>query len=217
MTNQPTDTAVRTLALAAVHDELIEFGYRAMTMGSLAARAGVNEQALRNIFVSRESVLVAHLERMGESLLELLRGIAQSTEPVRSRLRELLLTRVVFRFDMLRPYSAHMEEMREALVLALRHRRPMYVEQEGRIIERVLAEGQRNGVLDIVDPAPMARTLLVATNALLPNESNLIPMPSSRELTRTAGYLIDVMLDGAMRANWTVVESESPRIDVTAL
>src|SRR5579885_198570 len=106
---------VRSLVLAAVHDEIVESGYRAMTMRSLAARAGVTEQALCKVFVSKESVLVAHLDRLGESMIALLSGIARANDPVTERIREFLLTRVLFRFDMLRPWRAQLEEMREPL------------------------------------------------------------------------------------------------------
>ncbi|HZU24283.1 MAG TPA: TetR/AcrR family transcriptional regulator [Bryobacteraceae bacterium] len=208
---------IRSLVLAAVHDEIVERGYREMTMSSLAARAGVNEEALRKVFVSKESVLVAHLDRLGESMIALLSGIARAKEPVPARVREFLLTRVLFRFDMLRPWRAHLEHMREALLLALRRRGPVYVENEARILERLLAEGQRAGVLFWADPEPMARTLLVATSALLPNESNLTALPPAGDLRRTAAHLIDVVLEGAMRGNWTPPSRESPRIDATAL
>jgi AcrR family transcriptional regulator len=208
---------VRSLVLAAVHDEIVESGYRAMSLRSLAARAGVHEDALRNVFVSRESVLMAYLDRMGESMIALLNGIALSREPVPARVREILLTRVLFRFDVLRPWRAHLEEMREPVLLAMRRREPVYVEKEASILERLLSEGQRTGLLLWADPEPMARTLLIATSALLPGEATISCMPSGRELSRTAGQLIDIVLDGALRSNWPPQHRESPRIDATAL
>ena len=213
----PGDPRVRTLVLSAVHDELAQRGYREMDLRSLAERAGVSEDAAQAIFVSKESVLVAHLDRMNGSLLALLKSIAGTREPVRDRLREVLLTRVVFRFDMLRPYAAHLEEMREPLLLAMRRREPEYVEAEARVLERLLAEGQRGGVIDLADPVPLARTLLTATSALLPGEANLTPLPPPRELRRMAGELIDVVLQGTLLMNCSILRQESPRVDATAL
>jgi len=207
---------VRALALSAIHDELVENGYRAMTLESVAARAGVDVEALRSVFVSKESILVAHLDRMADSLISLLSGIAHSSAPPRERLRDALLTRVTFRFDVLRPYRAHLDEMREPLLLAIRHRAPRQFEREERIIARILADCQRAGMADVVDPVPTARTLLTATNALLPAEGNL-SIPPVDEISRTAARLIDIVLDGVLRPRWPIPAAESPRIDATAL
>ena len=213
----PGQARIRTLVLSAVHDELVLRGYREMTLASIAARAGVDENEAESVFVSKESVLVAHLDRMNGSLLSLLASIAETSEPVRDRLREVLLTRVTFRFDMLRPYARHIEEMREPLLLAMRHRGPVYVEAEARILERLLWEGQRRGIVDLADPVPLARTLLTATSALLPGETTLNPLPPAREVRRTAGELIDIVIEGTLLVNWSALQRESPRIDATAL
>jgi len=210
-------SVVRALALSAIHDEILQNGYRAMTLESLAARAGVSDDAMRGVFVSKESVLTAHLDRMGDSLISLLSGIARSSAPVRERLRECLLARVTFRFDVLRPYRAYLHEMREPLLLAMRHRAPEQFEREEGIVAHLVAEGQRTGAFDFGDPVPTARTLLTATGALLPSESDLTALPSFTDLYRTAGRLIDIVLEGLVRKHWAMPRQESPRIDATAL
>ena len=213
----PGHARIRALVLSAVHDELVERGYREMTFGSLAARAGVDEKDVEFVFVSKESVLMAHLDRMNAWLLALLTSLASTSEPVRCRLREVLVTRVTFRFDTLRPYARHMDEMREPVLLALRHRGPVYLEAEARILERLLGEGQRRGIVDLADPVPLARTLLTATSALLPGEATLNPLPPERELRSTAGELIDIVIEGTLTVNWPAFRPESPRIEARAL
>lgn len=213
----PGHARVRTLVLAAVHDELVHNGYRGMTLQSIAARAGMPEEAVEAVFVSKESVLVAHLDRMNAALVALLGSIARTDAPLRDRLRELLIARVVFRFDMLRPYAAHLEEMREVLVLAMRHRGPLWAEAEARILERLLAQGQRGGMVDAIDPSALARTLLTATNGLLPSEATLTPLPGSAELRRLTGEMVDVVLDGSLLINWPIAQRESHGIRASAI
>ena len=102
-----------------------------------------------------------------------LRAIAASDYSVGHRLREMLLTRVMFDTAPLR-----------------------CVHEEISVFEQVLAEGQRIGTLWVMDSLSIARALIAATNALLPLDS-----ASRSEWLKTATQVVDLLLQGLVRTS----------------
>src|SRR5215510_5036971 len=91
--------AVKDAILDATDRLLALFGYRKMTVEDIAAEAGIGKGTIYLHFSSKEEVVLSHIDRIVDRLKERLREIAHSDAPTAERLRLMLLTRVLFRFD----------------------------------------------------------------------------------------------------------------------
>ena len=86
---------IRDLILDATERLLIRYGYAKMTMDDLAQEVGVAKGTLYLHFPSKEEVVLSRIDRMVDRLIGELREIAASRREPVSKLREMLITRVL--------------------------------------------------------------------------------------------------------------------------
>ncbi len=194
-----TRTSIRDLILEAAPRLLGRLGYRKSTMDDLAREAGVARRSIYVHFTSKEEVFLASIDRVVENLIAELEAIATSDAPPAERLQRMLVTRVLFRFDSVHGYYQSLDEMFSVLRPAYLQRRERYIETEATVFARVCAEGERDGSLQVSDAAETARTLLLATNALLPYSLNTRELGSRREIERQAERIAELLLRGLTR------------------
>src|ERR1051325_4215706 len=103
--------AVKESILDATDRLLARFGYRKMTVDDIAAEAGIGKGTIYLHFTSKEEVVLSHIDRIVERLNSRLRQIAQSETAAAERLRLMLLTRVLFRFDSIQHYTTTPHEL----------------------------------------------------------------------------------------------------------
>jgi len=140
--------AVKDAILDATDRLLARFGYRKMTVEDIAAEAGIGKGSIYLHFSSKEEVVLSHIDRIVDRLKERLKEIARSDATAADRLRLMLLTRVLFRFDSIQHYTQSLNDLLAALRPGLLRRRAQYFEAEAQIFAEVLADGSRTG-----DPA----------------------------------------------------------------
>lgn len=177
---------VRERILDTTNTLLNRYGYRRMTMAELARESGVGKGTLYLYFSSKQEVALSSIDRLIDHLADRLREIAAEQGPVSARLESMLVARVMFRFDHLHQDSQSLDEMFAAVRPAFLGRRQRYFNLEAEILARVLSEGRAQGMLMVDDPLETARTLLLATNSLLPYSL------SPRELGKRETLLADV-------------------------
>src|ERR1700730_641282 len=105
----------RDALLDAMERLLAHFGYKKTTMDDLADEAGIGKGTIYLHFPSKEEVALCSIDRVVERLRERLKELARSPGPVTKRLREMLRTRVLFRFDSVREYSQSLDDLFESL------------------------------------------------------------------------------------------------------
>ena len=154
--------------LDATERLLARFGYRKMTMDDVAREAGIGKRTIYLHFPSKEEVALASIDRVVARLEERLWELARGTVPVHQRLRQMLLCRVLFRFDSVRDYSHSLNDLFESLRPAYMARRHRYFAREAAVFAAILEEGIAAGEFAAGDPLAHAHTLLLATNALIP-------------------------------------------------
>ena len=158
----------RDAILDATDKLLTKYGYKKMTIDDLAREVSIGKGSVYLHFSSKEEIALSHIDRIVERLKVKLRTIAQKDSSVEEKLREMLLERVLFRFDSAQDYARSLDEMLAVIRPALLKRRKRYFEDEAHIFAEVITMGQNSSNLIAGDPFDIARTLLSATNSLLP-------------------------------------------------
>ena len=94
--------------------------------------------------------------------------IAEKDISHEEKLREMLLTRVLFRFDSVQHYTQSLNDLLSSLRPKLLARRENYFAEEAAIFAEVIERGQAKGDFEDGDSLEIANTFLLATNSLLP-------------------------------------------------
>src|SRR5215213_11261411 len=160
--------AVKDSILDATDRLLARFGYRKMTVEDIAVEAGIGKGTIYLHFSSKEEVVLSHVDRIVDRLKQHLAVIVRSKITAPERIRQMLLVRVLFRFDSIQHYTQSLNDLLAALRPGLLARRAKYFEEEAQIFADVLRAGRAAGELDFDDEQGTAHALLQATNGLLP-------------------------------------------------
>ena len=197
----PKET-VRESILDATDRLLARFGYRKMTVEDIAAEAGIGKGTIYLHFSSKEEVVLSHVDRIVDRLKQQhLAVIARSKHTALERIRQMLLARVLFRFDSIQHYTQSLNDLLAALRPGLLARRARYFEEEAQIFAEVLAEGRASGEFEVKNEMAVARALLEATNGLLPYSLSTTELGEREEVERRASAIADLLLRGLLSRN----------------
>src|SRR5262245_3314496 len=123
---------VRDAILDAVERLLARHGYRKTTMEDVAREAGIGKGSIYLHFPSKEEVVLCSIDRIVGRLVGRLREFAGAAGAPAARLREMLLTRVLFRFDSVHDYSQSLDDLLASLRTAYLARRQGYFDAEAK-------------------------------------------------------------------------------------
>ena len=191
-----TDQETREdLILDAVDRLLARYGYKKMTVEDVANEAGIGKGTVYLHFRSKEEVVLSHVDRIVRRLIEQLQTIASDTAPG-EQLQEMLLLRVMFRFDAVQHYTQSISEVLRDLRSALLERRQRHFAQEAKVLAMVIKDGQQTGAFRRVEPLATARVLIAATNSLLPFSLSTHELGKRREVQATATRIAELLVEG---------------------
>jgi len=199
---------IRDLILDAVDALLAKFGYGKMTMADVAKQVGIGKGTIYLHFPSKEDLVLAHIDRIAENVVQKLREEAASADAVDRRLRRMLVLRVLQRFDAVAHYSRSLGDLLSAIRTPLLARRQAYFEKEAAVFEALLRESARLGSLDCPDPRTTSLVLIQSTNSLLPFNLSAGELGRRDELEDQVGKIADLLIKGLLPslsrpASWT--------------
>ena len=189
----------RDAILDATDRLLAHYGYKKMTIDDLAREVGIGKGSVYLHFTSKEEIALSHIDRIIERLKQSLRSIAEMSKPVDERLREMLVERVLFRFDSVQHYSQSLNDLLLSLRSQLLERRKRHFDEEALIFARVITEGQVSSVLAEGDAFGLAETLVTATNSLLPYSLSAFELGDRSDLAERVGKTADLLIRGLAR------------------
>ena len=190
--------AVKDAILNATDRLLARYGYRKMTVEDIAHEAGIGKGTIYLHFTSKEEVVLSHVDRIVDRLKERLREIGSSPAPAPERLRRMLLTRVMFRFDSIQHYTQSLNDLLAALRPGLLARRAIYFEAEAQIFAEVLTSGRQSGEFEFDDEHATAHAMLQATNGLLPYSLSTTELGERQEVEQRTADVADLILRGLL-------------------
>ena len=193
----PKET-VKDAILDATDRLLARYGYRKMTVEDIASEAHIGKGTIYLHFASKEEVVLSHVDRIVDRLKDRLREIGSSNAPAAERLRQMLLMRVMFRFDSIQHYTQSLNDLLAALRPGLLARRALYFDAEAQIFAEVLTKGRETGEFQFDDEHATAHALLQATNGLLPYSLSTTELGERQEVEQRAADVADLMLRGLL-------------------
>lgn len=189
----------REAILDATDRLLARYGYKKMTIDDLAREVGIGKGSIYLHFTSKEEIALTHIDRIIDRLKKRLYLIAKDNIACDERIRRMLVERVIFRFDSVQHYTQNLNDMLAKLRPQLLERRTKYFEEEAEIFAHVLNEGHFKNDFAATDPMETARTLLVATNSLLPYSLSTKELGKRADLEKKTRAIAEVLLDGLKR------------------
>lgn len=191
---------VREAILDAADLLLARYGYKKMTVDDLAREVGIGKGSIYLHFSSKEEIVISHVDRIVERMKGRLVTIAGYDAPPDERLREMLLTRILFRFDSVQHYTESLSDLLSALRPRLLAHRRRYFAEEAEIFAAVLREGQKIGMFEFKDALETAETLLIATNSLLPYSLSTKELGEREDIKQKALRLAELLIAGLRRS-----------------
>jgi len=199
MRNNIQRESIRDEILDATDRLLARFGYKKMTIDDLAREVGIGKGTVYLHFSSKEEIALSHIDRIIERMKVRLKEISSADVSPDERLREMLLTRVLFRFDSVQHYTQSLNDLLADLRPRLLARRRRYFKDEAQIFAEVLQEGDKIKIFSVPDALKAAETLLLATNSLLPYSLNTKELGERSEIEERVRRLADLLLTGLLR------------------
>ncbi|MBK6749793.1 MAG: TetR/AcrR family transcriptional regulator [Pyrinomonadaceae bacterium] len=186
----------REAILDATDRLLARNGYKKMTIDELAREVGIGKGSIYLHFKSKDEIALAHIDRMVEHIKERLHFVAEGGGAPDKRLREMLILRVMIRFDSVQHYTKSLNEILGSLRAQLLERRKRYFNEEARIIDAVVIEGQNAGMFIAGDSFDLSHTLITGSNSLLPYSLSAIELGAREEVVERANKLANLLIDG---------------------
>ena len=199
MRDVATRQDIKDLILEAADRLLNQFGYKKMTMDNLAQEIGIAKGTLYLHFPSKEELVLAHIDRIVYRLLVNLQIIAHGNGSAATRLREMLLTRVLFRFDSVQHYTESLSDLLADIRSSLLQRREKHFALEAKVFAQVLEEGRKDGSFDVAEIQSTTEAILLVTNSLLPYSLSTSELGRRKELEKKISKIADLILLGLIQ------------------
>ena len=193
------EKSTRDAILDATDLLLARYGYKKMTIDDLANEVGIGKGSVYLHFSSKEEIALSHIDRIIDRLKVGFQLIAEKKSSPDERLREMLLERVLSRFDIIQHYSQSLNELLVNLRPKLLERRKRYFDEEVYLLGKVVLEGQKLGQFAEGDAFDLAKTLVTATNSFLPYSLSAFELGDRDDLMTRAEKTVDLLIKGLAR------------------
>lgn len=189
---------VKSEILDAAERLMAAKGYKKMTIEDLANEVGIGKGSVYLHFSSKEEIALSQIGRIIERLKDKLAAIAAERMPADERLRRMLAERVLYRFDSVQDHTRSLNDMFASIRPRLLELRERYFEEEAGIFAEVVRQGSDAGIFLKKEPIETARTLLIATNSLLPYSLSVKELGSRADIESKTLALAELLLNGVM-------------------
>ena len=195
----PRTEQIEEAVLDAADRLLARDGYPALTMEGLASEAGIAKSAIYLHFRSRSDVILAHIDRIAARVVADLQRIAASSAAPAEKIRQMILLRVMQRFDSVQHYPETIAEVIHDVGPVLLQQRENHFAAEARIFIDVLKDAEGLLAIQPEERSAVANAIISATNALLPYNLSTSELAKRREVADKADRIASMLLRGLLR------------------
>lgn len=196
MKNATQSKSTRDAILDATDVLLARYGYKKMSIQDLADEVGIGKGSIYLHFSSKEEIALSQIDRIIERLKKKLIDVAERRSSAADRLAKMLITRVIFRCESVHHYSQGINDLLAQLRPQLLERRKKYFEEEAALLSHVIAEGQAGGEFIDGNALEFARTLVTATNSLLPYSLSAYELGDLKAVEGETKTVADLLIRG---------------------
>ncbi len=190
---------VRDSILDAAERLFRRYGYKKTTIDDLAREAGIGKGTVYLYFDSKESVALSVVDLEFDRIRDRLQRIGRSRGQPAARLRQMLVERVMLRFDVAAGYSQTLDEVFSSVRIPFLERREQFLKIEAQVCAEVLLDGRQREIFEFEDALETAMLLMRATGSLLPLTLTPHQMSRREEIQETAGQIADLLLRGLLK------------------
>jgi AcrR family transcriptional regulator len=190
---------VRDVILDAADSLFQRYGYQKTTVDDIAREARIGKGTIYLHFKSKEAVALSCLSRLNERLFERMRVAGRRCGPPADRLRQMILTRILYRFEAAQTWAGALDDLYAVLRPTLLERREQTHEREAEILAEILVEGRVVGAFNVDDAMLTARSIVLATDALLPYSLSARQLGERAEIEAKAVGVVNLLLGGILK------------------
>ena len=190
---------IRETILDATDNLLARYGYKKMTIDDLAQEVGIGKGSIYLHFSSKEEIVLSHIDRIIERLNDELERICKKKISPAKKLNQMVLMRVLFRFDSVQHYTRSINELLADLRSKLLSRRTNHFDREAEIFASVIEQGQKEKIFSEGDALEVAEMFLLGTNSLLPYSLRVSELGERNELEKKTQRLANLLVKGILQ------------------
>jgi len=155
----------RDLILAVARKLFGKFGLRKTTVDEIAKVARIGKGTIYHYYRSKEEIFSAVVKQESDLLIEKIKTAIAREKTPQSKIRTLVLAKIKYLKEML-----NLNEVRKETVDEVHHlaniERKSYFEQEIKLLENILQEGNKKGIFDVKKPAIVSMVIVSALKEL---------------------------------------------------
>lgn len=185
---------IKDLILDATDKLLSERGFQGMTMSALADKVGIGKGTLYLHFPSKQELVLSHIDRIIFRLLVRLQTISLGKLRPDEKIIQMLIARVLFRFDSVQHYRESLFELLSDIRPALVDRHRQHFHQEARYFADVIKDGQR--LFNVKNAQQAAEAFITATNSLLPYNLDSTEIRDRKRLAKRIALIANLLVNG---------------------
>ncbi len=182
----------RELILQAAATLFERYGYKKTTIDDIAQEAGIGKGTVYLRFESKEDIGLEWLKQLHLGLMDDLKSTAQGDPS--TALRNLLVARIMLRFDIFARHCRSMDEAVSTLKKQVEERKRAFHEAEAELFSNIIELGVLDGVFRTKAPLEDARTMVLATNSLMPYSLRPEQLGDRTTVERQAMALADLLV-----------------------
>jgi TetR/AcrR family transcriptional regulator len=168
-------------------------------MDDLATEVGIAKGTIYLHFRSKEDLVCPHIDRVISRVIERLQRVLRSGLPPADKMREMIVLRVMYRFDSVQHFPESLSEMFTDFRTGVLERREHYFIEEAKLFAVALKQGVRAGIFRTIDCLATASAILAATNSLLPFHLSTHELGKRRDIEKMAALIAGLLLLGLIQ------------------
>lgn len=181
----------RTEIRDKARDIFVRHGYRKTTIEDIGHACGLGKAALYHYFTSKEAIFAEVVRAESESLLERMRGAVAEVDDPKDKIIVMAMTRFKILGEFL--IGTGMEDDFSDLLPLAASARQVYFQKEAKMLESILAEGQRRGIFK---PMKLHSLPIVMISAFRGLETHLAEVQDAPLLNEGMNELLRLFFEG---------------------